>query len=1095
MEVREGQYMGKTRPLRMILIGIFILLSFTFTGCSKKGGRKGMPKAEKGLLDLRGWDFEKDGPAALDGEWEFYWSNFYTYQDFQTDKTGPAGYLKVPGMWGGFIHNGKKAGNKGFATYRLVVKMDRDVSELGIKVPEICGAYVLYIDGQKVASCGTLGKSRETYERKIKPQISKQFDPDREIEIICHIAEFLGGESGFTYSATLGTFTQVYALRSSVLYLDFFLIGAMLIMGLYHFFLFFLRRKNLSPLFFGLFCFLIAGRELFIDEIIILEVFQTLSYTAILQINRFCLHLSIPVFMAYVWVLFPRQNSKTVNTVYISLCLFLVLVQQLLWSLSPLWLFIDSLFRFIALFGIGLVLFVMIKALIAKKTEAVIFAAGFLLLAATAINDVLFSFYLINTFYMVKIGLFCFIFSQAFLLSRKFSIAFVRVEKLSGELEDKNAELKKLDKLKDEFLANTSHELRTPLNGIIGIAESLLDGSVEKISETLKKNLSLIIISGRRLSGLVGDILDFSKLKNKDIQLQLKPVDMKVITEMVLHLSQPLVRDRKIVLKNSIPPAFPTVLGDENRIEQIMYNLVGNAIKFTRSGCVEVGAVVKDAFVEISVTDTGIGIPEQKLETIFESFEQADGSISRNYGGTGLGLSLTKSLVELHKGSIKVDSVPGKGSTFSFTIPLSGKDSENSVNSRHISVLTLPGEEDEPLKNRGEQNQAGAGNQGEKTSVILAVDDEPVNLQVLSNMLSVEKYRVTKMSGGQEVLEICKDEEKRPDIILLDIMMPGMSGFEVCRKLREKYNSLELPIIFLTAKTQVEDMVDGLSIGANDYIMKPFSKKVLLSRIETQITLKKQQNELKVKERLENEMQIARRIQTAIVPGPPDHSELEISVSMSPADEVGGDYYDVVYDRQGFLWLAIGDVSGHGVTAGLIMMMAQSAFVTGLGNPVDLTPKEMAVSVNRLLYTNINNRLHAEHFMTMTFLKYLGKGDFMHTGAHEPVIIYRNQSKSCELIETKGSFLGMIPDISHAETNSLFSLNKGDIMLLYTDGIIEARHKETRELLDLKRLQDMLKRHAGKTVGGIKESILLEVLEWCGNKPDDDITMVVVKRK
>ncbi len=260
--------------------------------------------------------------------------------------------------------------------------------------------------------------------------------------------------------------------------------------------------------------------------------------------------------------------------------------------------------------------------------------------------------------------------------------------------------LKKADKLKDDFLANTSHELRTPLNGIIGITESLIDGARGNLSDNVNKDLSLVVSSGKRLSSLVNDILDFSKLKNNELTLQRKLVGLREMTDLVFALSKPLLAGKNVALINNIDSSVPRIFADENRLQQILHNLLGNAIKFTHKGSVTVGASVcretKDdrfaetrdentahppspftihpspvaGFLQISVSDTGIGIPSDKFESIFTSFAQVDSSTAREYGGTGLGLAVTKQLVELHGGKIWVESEVGKGSTFYFTLPL-----------------------------------------------------------------------------------------------------------------------------------------------------------------------------------------------------------------------------------------------------------------------------------------------------------------------------------------------------------------------------------------------------------------------------------------
>ena len=416
-------------------------------------------------------------------------------------------------------------------------------------------------------------------------------------------------------------------------------------------------------------------------------------------------------------------------------------------------------------------------------------------------------------------------------------------------LETKNTELQRLDKLKDEFLANTSHELRTPLNGIIGIAESLIDGATGQLPEPTIFNLALISSSGKRLSSLINDILDFSQLKHKTIILQIKPVGMREIVSVVLTLSQPLVGKKKLQLINSVAPELPTIAADENRLQQILYNLIGNAIKFTESGTVEISAELvtgnaqslPNSQLAITVSDTGIGIGEDKLERIFESFEQGDGSTAREYGGTGLGLTVAQQLVELHGGKIWVSSTVGVGSKFTFTLPVSQIQPEFSSRQPRLTegyrILITPEFAPESSIINSQVLAKSDFRESEKLK-ILVVDDEPINIHVIINSLSLEKYEITQASNGLEALNLIQSGFK-PDLILLDVMMPQMTGYEVCREVRKKYSPLEMPILMLTAKNQTTDLVEAFNLEANDYVTKPFIKKELLARINTQIRLAK----------------------------------------------------------------------------------------------------------------------------------------------------------------------------------------------------------------------------------------------------------------
>jgi signal transduction histidine kinase/class 3 adenylate cyclase/ligand-binding sensor domain-containing protein len=414
------------------------------------------------------------------------------------------------------------------------------------------------------------------------------------------------------------------------------------------------------------------------------------------------------------------------------------------------------------------------------------------------------------------------------------------------EVEKINTRLREVDQLKDQFLANTSHELRTPLQGIIGLAESLKDRLVGKLPGTAVEDLNMINSSGKRLANLVNDILDFSKLKKHDLELQLKPVDIRTIVEVVFSVLQPLIKTKDLELSYDIPDNLPSVMADENRMQQILHNLLGNAIKFTEKGSVQLSAEMNEEMVAVKITDTGIGIPAEKLDSIFKSFEQVEGGISREYGGTGLGLSITRQLVELQGGNIEVDSEPGKGSTFTFTLPVSDEKTiekekvDADLIKQHVKEEDKSGDIVEEKVTKGEQAQIDEIETSPLNGRvdILVVDDEPVNLQVLKNHLSFEGYHVTLANNGMEAIDLI-EKGNTYDLIILDIMMPKLSGYEVCQKLRELFLPSELPVVMLTAKNQVLDLVDGFKTGANDYLTKPFSKDELLSRIKTHLNLQR----------------------------------------------------------------------------------------------------------------------------------------------------------------------------------------------------------------------------------------------------------------
>lgn len=395
-----------------------------------------------------------------------------------------------------------------------------------------------------------------------------------------------------------------------------------------------------------------------------------------------------------------------------------------------------------------------------------------------------------------------------------------------------NRELKALNEIKDAFLANTSHELRTPLNGIIGLAEALQERLRDQ-DEYISNHLHLISTSGKRLANLINDILDYSKLAKRNLDLHRKPVNLRHTVENVFSLLSPLTLTTKesIKLLHEIDET-QSVYADENRLQQILINLVGNGIKYTQSGHVLVRVSNRDHRATISVEDTGVGIDKSKYQEIFEAFNQLKNAHSLEITGTGLGLAITKQLIELHDGEIWLDETYREGARFCFTLPLCDKQSDVVG-----QQATQPVQHCSPDKERPPTELNRPRNSSEHT--VLIVDDDPVNRLVMTEMLATHEYRVLEAGGGIEALETL---QKHPEInlIIMDIMMPHISGLETCARIRDTYALYEIPIIFLTANRDTgEDLQRCFDVGGNDYITKPVNKHDLLPRVANHLRIQR----------------------------------------------------------------------------------------------------------------------------------------------------------------------------------------------------------------------------------------------------------------
>lgn len=391
--------------------------------------------------------------------------------------------------------------------------------------------------------------------------------------------------------------------------------------------------------------------------------------------------------------------------------------------------------------------------------------------------------------------------------------------KMAGSLQESQEKLRRVNlvlleanRLKSEFLSVMSHELRTPLNAIIGFSEVLKDIGEGKISDREEKYLLNIETSGRHLLQLINDILDLAKMGAEDIELASEDISIPQVMEDIRKLGHPFAARRRIWLEILPSEQLPLIMADGGKVKRILYNLVSNAIKFTpENGRVIIQAREVDGSVEISVTDTGIGISDDDQKKIFTEFQQLESSYTRKYEGTGVGLALSRKLVEMHGGRIWVESKLGEGSKFTFSLPtIPGRRRRSDG---HMGTIPKPLIDPETIPGQ---------------PLVLVVEDDPQTSELISLWLKDASYRVACAYDGEQALQLAK--ELKPYVITLDILLPKIDGWQVLQELKADPETRNIPVIVISILERSRRATD---LGAFDCFVKPIEKKELLCRLES----------------------------------------------------------------------------------------------------------------------------------------------------------------------------------------------------------------------------------------------------------------------
>jgi two-component system sensor histidine kinase ChiS len=838
---------------------IFISALLLIFSCSNRG--TGDINQTKGFLSAEGFG-SGFSAVPLDGEWEFYWNKLYNPSDFSGEKPEITGYIKVPGAWNGYDTGKETLSGDGCATYRLVIQ-GVEAGSYALKIPTMATAYRLWINEKEVSSNGRVAPDKSMIPMQ-KPAVAFYDSSGEDIVILIQVSNYMSDKGGIWETIYFGKRDTILQKRDLSLCIEMILFGAFIIMSLYHFGLYLFRKKSSFTLYFGLVCSVIALRVILTGEFILVYFFPGIEWNLQIKAEFLTVFGGFTFFMVFLKKLFSNDFSDGIVKFYFFSAVFFSLLSIILpVKISAR---VLPLYHGLIIAGFFIIIASLVKAVQNRREGAVYILAGCLVLIVVVVNDILDSNGIINSVYLFPYGLLLFIFSQSVVLARIFSDSFNRVEELSielgvsymqieehnknlearisertSELASANEKLRELDRAKTEFFANISHELRTPLTLMLAPVEDALSGGTPD-----RETLEMMRRNGYNLLSLINDLLDVSRITAGRMKLAVSEIDLCETLRQFCAEMESVSKLKGIKLCCYTPREKIIIYADREKLGHVISNFFSNSLKFTDpGGRIELSVKTEGGYVLLLFSDTGCGIPADKLDTVFNRFTQGDSSSTRGHEGTGLGLSIVRDLVRLHGGEVtaesreKTISPDNHGSVFTVRF-LTGIDH---FSGRSDVVFTEGSGETRALlpPMRGIEAEIVKPDNKPDLKVdlpeILLVEDNGDLRMLLKKMLS-GLYIVHEAANGTEAIEAL-EENKEIDLVISDIMMPGMDGYALLKWIRNNKELEGVPVVFLTARADHNMKIEGLELGAIDYVTKPFSSDELLMRIRNQVEFKK----------------------------------------------------------------------------------------------------------------------------------------------------------------------------------------------------------------------------------------------------------------
>jgi|GEM_PF-509468 signal transduction histidine kinase/serine phosphatase RsbU (regulator of sigma subunit) len=994
-------------------------------------------------------------------------------------------------------------------TFLLALKgLDPDLI-YAIKAPLVARALRIWIvqphhpPKEPVLSIGILGESPKDTQAKRSEELAIFRVQEREAWILLQ-AEMEPKRVSPATSITLGPAENMLALQNQKTRSTYLILGILVLIALFNAGLYLQRPEDKGSFYLFIVTFWLGLRFIGTESqfFVLFPQPSTLLYEWNLKVNHLTLDLAAAAYLAFLLFTFPQNVSRLVHKLFFGFVIFRTALTLLTpvtvygahWSI----LFLPSM----ALFPY--IVSVQWRAARHREDGALWALLGLGLIGISFVND-----YAITSAYykgpfLGHWGIVAWIFCQCLITGQRFANAFRSSVRLSLELGRKNDELKEKDMARTLFFHNTSHELRTPLNGILGFVDLMRNGAYGPMTERAVEQLDKVHKLADGLKVQVNTILDIARSKRGQLPLQVEAISLDDVLDQVRVLAEGLDQGGEVSfrLRKSWPdtqhPSFST---DRERLLIILRNLLGNAFKFRReTGKHEVEIEIQieaGSNLVVVVRDNGIGIPADQLTLVFEEFRQIEGQSTRAYEGSGLGLSMVQTLVQMLKGRIEVKSEQGRGSEFTCYLPALRAEDYPTVHVQReddqVQNMTHSMEVEQDMSKVSRLTQKAYSEpqvvNRSNPSRILIIDDNPLNLEVLNDLLYCQGYECQTAQDGREGLR--KMREQLPDLVLLDLMMPHVSGEDVIAAMREDVSLSRIPVIILTARASEEDKIHGLELGADDYLAKPFMHAEVLLRVRNLL------NRVKVSEakaKVDSNLEAARMVQEALLPQT-QVPNFRVASYYKAAEETGGDWYYYHFSPASqIFYCLIGDVTGHGISSAMMTGAAAGSVHSLIANwerqALAIDQKEALQTlvhvVNRTIF---ETGARARHLMTMTFLcidARTGQGMLINAGHMHAL---HRAPGGVQAIVNSGSPLGLFGETEH--TVVTFQIKPNDMLFLYTDGLIE-NEGIRGERIKARELSQLISE--ANAPEELRDRVLVRFQGLLGTQPlNDDMTFLIIQ--